>query len=144
LRVLKKIAGRDRIEATIDQLARKGLIVKTQELERIKVSPRLETQIRLAISADEALETIPILERKKATKQAKSAQAADRRTWPHNTYRREKAARPSFYNDTSARPQRTYLHRESQGTKRPTGTPHFRSIIPTHTHPGTGKGLVGD
>ena len=70
LRELKKMAGRDRIEVVVDQLMRKGLTVKTQELERIKVSPRLETYLRLAVSADQALETIPGLERKRATKQA--------------------------------------------------------------------------
>ncbi len=71
LRQLKKVAGRDRIEVVLEQLVRKGLAAKTQELERVKVSPRLVQYLRLAISADQAREIIPSLERKKATQQAK-------------------------------------------------------------------------
>jgi len=71
LRQLKKVAGRDRIEVVLEQLVRKGLAAKTQELERVKVSPRLVQYLRLAISADQAREIIPSLERKRATQQAK-------------------------------------------------------------------------
>lgn len=71
LRELKKVAGRDRIEVILEQLVRKGLAAKTQELERVKVSPRLVTYLKLAVSADQAREIIPSLERKRATQQAK-------------------------------------------------------------------------
>ncbi len=71
LRQLKKVAGRDRIEVVLEQLVRKGLATKTQELERVKVSPRLVTYLKLAVSADQARQIIPSLERKRATQQAK-------------------------------------------------------------------------
>ena len=71
LKELKKSAGGYRIEAVAEQLVRKRLAVKTQELEKIKVRPRLVSYLRLAVSADRAWETISSLERKRATQQAK-------------------------------------------------------------------------
>ncbi len=71
VRDLKKSAGLPRIESVIDQLMRKKLAIKTPELERIKVRPRMETYLRLAASVDQAQEIISSLERKRATQQTK-------------------------------------------------------------------------
>jgi primosomal protein N' (replication factor Y) len=68
---LKKAAGRDRIDVVLGQLVRKGLAVKLRELERVKVSPRLVTYLRLAVAAEQAQGAVPSLERKGATQQVK-------------------------------------------------------------------------
>ncbi len=71
LKELRKSASVPRLEAVVEQLVRKKLAVKTYELERIKVGPRIETHLRLSISAEQAQAMIPALERKRATRQAR-------------------------------------------------------------------------
>ena len=71
LRKLKKLLRKEKVDAILEQLLRKGLIVKTHELERIKVRPRLVSYLKLAVTADKANELITALERKRATQQAK-------------------------------------------------------------------------
>ncbi len=45
---------------------RRGLITKTQELERVKIGPRLVSHLRLAVTVEKACEAIPNLEQKQA------------------------------------------------------------------------------
>jgi len=71
LREIKKIRGLDNVDAVLGQLLRKGLIVKTQELERVKIKPRIVSYLRLAVAAEKASETIATLERKGASQQSK-------------------------------------------------------------------------
>ncbi|UCG82500.1 MAG: primosomal protein N' [Dehalococcoidia bacterium] len=66
---LKK-AGIARIEAVIEQLVRKGLAVKSTELERVKVKPRIEKCLRLTVAVTDAGEIARSLETKGATRQA--------------------------------------------------------------------------
>ena len=49
-----KALGQRRAKLVVDQLQRKGLVVKLQELERIKVRPRLIPHLRLAVEASAA------------------------------------------------------------------------------------------
>jgi primosomal protein N' (replication factor Y) len=71
LRQLKKMFSRDKVDTIIEQLLRKGLVIKNHELERIKVRPRLVSYLRLAVTANKADELIAALEQKRATQQAK-------------------------------------------------------------------------
>jgi len=71
LRKLKKLLRKDKVDTIVEQLLRKGLVVKTHELERIKVRPRLVSYLKLAVTADKANELITALEQKRATQQAK-------------------------------------------------------------------------
>lgn len=70
LRQLKKTLGGKRADVIIGQLLRKGLIIRTRELERVKVGPKVVPYLRLAIDADRVQEAIPLLERRRAFKQA--------------------------------------------------------------------------
>jgi primosomal protein N' (replication factor Y) len=71
LRQLKKMFRKDKVDTILEQLLRKGLVVKNHELERIKVRPRLVSYLRLAVTADKANELIAALEQKRATQQVK-------------------------------------------------------------------------
>jgi len=70
LRELKKAAGAGRAEALVEQLVRKGLAVKSYELERVKVRPRLVKYVALGVSQEQASEAVAGLERKRAVQQA--------------------------------------------------------------------------
>ncbi len=71
LRKLKKLLRKDKVDTIVEQLLRKGLVIKTHELERIKVRPRLVSYLKLTVTADKANELITALEQKRATQQAK-------------------------------------------------------------------------
>ena len=71
LRQLKKMFRKDKVDTILEQLLRKGLVLKNHELERIKVKPRLVSYLRLAVTANKANELIAALEQKRATQQAK-------------------------------------------------------------------------
>ena len=58
LKELQKPAGGSSIEAVAEQLVRKRLAVKTQELDRIKVRPRLVPYLKLTVTADQAQELV--------------------------------------------------------------------------------------
>jgi primosomal protein N' (replication factor Y) len=71
LRKLKKLLRKDKVDAIVEQLLRKGLVIRTHELERLKVRPRLVSYLKLTVTADKANELITALEQKRATQQAK-------------------------------------------------------------------------
>jgi len=68
---LKKKLKRERVDLVIDQLLRKGLVTKTKELERAKVSPKLVPYLGLAVAAERARQEIPVLDHRRAYQQAK-------------------------------------------------------------------------
>jgi primosomal protein N' (replication factor Y) len=70
LEELKKVAGRERVDACVSQLVRKGLAVKTQEIQWPKVGPRHVPYLTLAIGTDEAQEAGRQLHRGRAIRQA--------------------------------------------------------------------------
>jgi primosomal protein N' (replication factor Y) len=71
LRELKKLLRKDKVDTIVEQLLRKGLVIKAHELERIKVRPRLVSYLKLTVTADKANELITALEQKRAFQQAK-------------------------------------------------------------------------
>jgi primosomal protein N' (replication factor Y) len=71
LRALKKLAGKEKVDAIIEQLVRKGLVTKAHELEKIKIKPKLISYLRLAVDPGKASEAITALERRGASQQAK-------------------------------------------------------------------------
>jgi primosomal protein N' (replication factor Y) len=71
---LKKKLKREKVDLVIDQLLRKGLVTKTRELERAKVSPKLVPYLALAVSAERARQEIPVLDKRRAYQQAKLLQ----------------------------------------------------------------------
>ena len=70
LKELRQLGEREKVEALLEQLVRKGLAVKTRELERAKVSPRMEKYLSLAIPAEQAGNLVTELQLRRATKQA--------------------------------------------------------------------------
>ncbi len=71
LRKLKKLLRKDKVDTIVEQLLRKGLVVRAHELERVKVRPRLVSYLKLTVTADKVNELITALEQKRATQQAK-------------------------------------------------------------------------
>jgi primosomal protein N' (replication factor Y) len=65
---------KQRAEHIIEQLWRKGLVTKTKELERVKVTPKLVPHLHLALAAEQVQEEIPTLHRRGAQQQAKLLQ----------------------------------------------------------------------
>jgi primosomal protein N' (replication factor Y) len=70
VRQLRQLRLPEKPEAVADQLVRMGLVLKTREIERAKVRPRLVRQLSLAVSAGEARDAIASLDKKRATRQA--------------------------------------------------------------------------
>ena len=65
---VERALGKKAARSIIDQVARKGLVVKSQELERVRVGPKLVPYLRLANGA--ASEISSIVEAGRAPKQA--------------------------------------------------------------------------
>jgi primosomal protein N' (replication factor Y) len=71
LRKLKKLLRKEKVDTIVEQLLRKGLIIRTRQMEKVKISPRVVSYLRLAISGDKARELVAALEHKRASQQAK-------------------------------------------------------------------------
>jgi len=67
---LKKALGQKAVDTIVGQLVRKGLVVRTYELEKVRVRPRMVTYLRLVTTTEKSLEKAAELERKGAKKQA--------------------------------------------------------------------------
>jgi primosomal protein N' (replication factor Y) len=68
---VEKVLGKKEARAVIGQLARRSLVTKTHELERVKVRPKMLPYIRLAVEANEAQqEAERLVGMRKALKQA--------------------------------------------------------------------------
>ena len=70
LKELEKRAGKKKAQAAVSQLVRRGLLIRSYELEPIKVRAKKEIYLRLAVETDEALREAARLREKGATKQA--------------------------------------------------------------------------
>jgi len=71
LKGLEKALGTRQARLTISQLVNQGLIVKSHELERIKVKPKMVPYLRLEVTANEAQqEAARLRDQGRATKQA--------------------------------------------------------------------------
>ncbi len=70
LKELEKSLGRKRAQSLTSQLVRRGLVVRSYELEAVRVKPKLATYLSLKLSADEAQLEIARLLKKRALKQA--------------------------------------------------------------------------
>ncbi|MCL0059563.1 primosomal protein N', partial [Dehalococcoidia bacterium] len=70
MRRLRDKVPQKQLEATINQLVRKGVVTRTVELERPRVKARMVPYIRLSIDIQQAQAEIAALEKRKAFKQA--------------------------------------------------------------------------
>ncbi|MFC1980430.1 primosomal protein N', partial [Chloroflexota bacterium] len=70
LKELEKILGTKRARLVVSQLSARGLIVRSYELERVKVRPKKELHLSLMVDADKARQETSRLRGKRATKQA--------------------------------------------------------------------------
>ncbi|MFC1978102.1 primosomal protein N', partial [Chloroflexota bacterium] len=70
LRKLEKILGKKKAQAIVSQLVRRGLAVRSYELESVKVRPKVELHLSLAVEAGETQQEIARLREKGANKQA--------------------------------------------------------------------------
>ncbi len=70
LRKLERDLGRKKAQAIVAQLVRRGLVVRSYELESVKVKPKVELHLSLAVEAGEARQEAARLREKRASKQA--------------------------------------------------------------------------
>jgi primosomal protein N' (replication factor Y) len=70
LRTLERALGKKKATTAVAQLVRRGLITRSYELERVRVRPRIEVHLSLAVTTAQALqESVRLLE-KSASRQA--------------------------------------------------------------------------
>ncbi len=69
LKELEKTLGQRKAQRAVSQLVKKGLAVRSYELEPIKAKPKVESRIELAIDTDKARREIVKLTEKRALKQ---------------------------------------------------------------------------
>jgi len=70
LRMLEKTLGQKTAQRVVSQLVRRGLIIRSYELEPIKARPKVEYYLSLIIDTTQVKDEIAALYRKRATKQA--------------------------------------------------------------------------
>ena len=70
LRQLEKVLGKKRAQSVVSQLVKRGLVVRNYELEPIKVRPKKELYLSLAIDAGDARQEAVRLRRRRALRQA--------------------------------------------------------------------------
>ncbi len=70
LKQLEKTLGKKETRAVVSQLVRQGLAVRNYELESVKVKPKIETYLQLAVDIDEARQEATKSREKRTTKQA--------------------------------------------------------------------------
>ena len=70
LRQLEKTLGKKKAQTTVSQLVRRGLAVRSYELEPVKAKPKVELYLSLAIEAGQAEQEVARLHQKRAGKQA--------------------------------------------------------------------------
>ena len=67
---LEKALGKKKAQAAVSQLVKRGLVIRSYELEPIRVKPKEELYIDLAVTPDEARQEVARLHEKRAFKQA--------------------------------------------------------------------------
>ncbi len=70
LKKLEKILGKKRAQLTVAQLVKSGRLVRSYRPEPVKVKPKQEPYLRLAVKADEARQQAALLRQRRAAKQA--------------------------------------------------------------------------
>ena len=70
LRQLERLLGKKRAQATISQLVTRNLITRSYQIEPVRIKPKKEQFLKLAVSADKALQEVKNLHKKRATRQA--------------------------------------------------------------------------
>jgi primosomal protein N' (replication factor Y) len=70
LKQVEKILGKKKAQNIVSQLVRRGLIIRSYELEPIRARPKIEPFLSLAVGADEARREAARLQEKGAKKQA--------------------------------------------------------------------------
>ena len=70
LKKLEKSLGKKKARTIVSQLVRRGLAVRSYELESVKAKPKVEPYLSLATNVDEAQQEAAILSKKGANKQA--------------------------------------------------------------------------
>jgi len=70
LRRVEKLLGKKKARSVVAQLVRRGLAVRSYELEPIKAKPKIEPYLKLVVTADEARQEAAGLHKKGAKKQA--------------------------------------------------------------------------
>lgn len=70
LKQLEKLLGKKRAQAAVSQLVDKNLVTRSYELEPVRVKPKQEQLLELAVGKDEARQAVEKLRRRRAAKQA--------------------------------------------------------------------------
>ncbi|MFC1870057.1 primosomal protein N', partial [Chloroflexota bacterium] len=70
LKEMEKARGKKKAQALVSQLAGRGLVIRSYEMEPVRVKPREERYLSLAVSVDEARQEAARLREKGAGKQA--------------------------------------------------------------------------
>jgi len=70
LKELERILGKKEAQAIVSQLVRRSVVIRSYELERVKVKPKKVPYLRLAIEASKALHEAAKLRKRGANKQA--------------------------------------------------------------------------
>ncbi|MFA4836143.1 MAG: primosomal protein N' [Dehalococcoidia bacterium] len=70
IREFKKKISQKQVEITVNQLVRKGLVTKTTQLQRAKISPKMISLLSLAVEIDRVRGEIDNLQKRRAFKQA--------------------------------------------------------------------------
>jgi len=70
LKQLERILGKKKAQTIVSQLVRRGLAVRSYELEKVKVKPKMVSYLHLAVEADEAQQEATRLRERRANKQA--------------------------------------------------------------------------
>jgi primosomal protein N' (replication factor Y) len=83
LKQLEKILGKRKAQAITSQLVNRGLVVKSHEMEKVKVRPKVEPFLSLAIKAEEAGQEAARLQKQgRAIKQARLLEYLAQKTEP--------------------------------------------------------------
>ncbi len=83
LKQLEKTSGKRKAQAITSQLVNRGLVVKSHEMEKVKVRPKVELFLSLAIKADEARQEAARLHQQgRAIKQARLLEYLSQQTEP--------------------------------------------------------------
>ena len=83
LKQLEKILGKKKAQNIVSHLAHRGLVVKSHEMEKVKVRPKVEPFLSLAIKADEARQEAARLHKQgRALRQARLLEYLAQQTEP--------------------------------------------------------------
>ncbi len=70
LKELEKALGSKKAQAIVSQLVKRGLAVRSYEMESVRVRPKVESYLALAVGAGEARQELASLGKKRASRQA--------------------------------------------------------------------------